>query len=214
MSAAKCDWGRVAGALIERNFGHLVRRTGEQSAGEIFIQLQTRQPAGEHQLAGAIVNLVAEHPVAVAGLVENLGELRRGRRSGEGIEQRIGLFQHLRLDAIGGDERLALELDLADLSGRDKGGGDDECAEHHQNHPISIFLVRRQTRHQSSPRRSRSGSTVPRDALRTGKADCLTKPAGPAARDGGKRKTPAGMQGFLTRRLPTLTASMVVRPGR
>ena len=160
----RCKIGRRSAvlALIERD------RRGfaggfRQKGGLLVVELQSGEPAGEGEVVVGVVKLVAEHAVAIAPLVENVGELRRGGRAGECVEQSVGLVQHLHSEPLRRGERLALELVAADLAGRNKGRGRDQGAERHQSRPEPMFLERRQTRH--------DGRILRRDALRTGKAD-------------------------------------------
>ena len=144
----RCKIGRRSAvlALIERDRRRFAGGFRQQS-GELVVELQPGEPAGEIEVAVLIVKLVAEHAVAVAPLVEDVGELRRGGRAGECVEQSVGLVQHLHSEALRRGERLALELVAADLAGRNKGRGRDQGAEHHQSRPVPMFLERRQTRH-------------------------------------------------------------------
>src|SRR3546814_20590195 len=61
-------------------------------SSEIAVELEPGEAAGELQLAVTIVKFVAQHAVTVAGLVEDVGELRRGGGTRQRIKQRIRLI--------------------------------------------------------------------------------------------------------------------------
>ena len=126
-------WCRRIGATVKNHLGRSVGWAREQS-GKLILEFQSGEATGEDQGAGLVIELVAQHAWAIARFLEHVAELRGLRWVREGVEQRIRLFQHLRLDAVCGQQRLTLELDLADLAGQDEGDGDDQRTQKCQYH--------------------------------------------------------------------------------
>jgi hypothetical protein len=69
--------------------------------------------AGESEVPGVIVELVAKHAMAVSQVVEDAVDMRRQRRPCEGVDQGAWLSFQLGADPVGRCERFALELHLA-----------------------------------------------------------------------------------------------------
>jgi hypothetical protein len=75
--------------------GSAIRYRGAgQQGGEVRLEREIGEAAGVNQFSVAIVKLIAEHAVAVAGLGDNNGEGGRDGRTADRGRQRLWLLQH------------------------------------------------------------------------------------------------------------------------
>ncbi len=117
-----------AGRFVQTDLGR-VEHGAFRGIGKLAAEIQSGVAAGEGEAAELVVKLVAKHAGAISGMLEDAAKLRCKRALVQGIEQRAGLLHQLGVQAVGRNERLALELHHADPARGDKNSRGNQCAE-------------------------------------------------------------------------------------